>query len=138
MNRHYSTVLGSNGWVGSAWGFCSLCLSCYEVFQKCQELAKKLSRLSKCLPLESYDFLCARVFMKFSLKVHEKFMKSYFLNSFLQCHEVFQKRLELSRKFLICQNVCLLYDLAFVLEIHLYIERKLVRDSIWTFFLVAT
>ena len=67
-------------------------------------------------------------------------MKSSFSsNSFLQSHEVFQKRLELSRKFLICQNVCLsLYDLAFVLEIHLYVDRKLVWNSIWIFFLVAT
>ena len=66
-------------------------------------------------------------------------MKDYLpLNSYLQCREMFQKRLELSRKFLICQNACLsLYDLAFVLEIHLYVGRKLVWNSIWIF-LVAT
>ena len=74
--------------------------------------------------------------MKLLLNVHLNSLKiSFSLNSFLQCHEVFQKRLELSRKFLICQNVCLSFcDLAFMLEIHLYVDRKLVWNSIWIFF----
>ena len=76
------------------------------------------------------------VLLKFSRGFQEKSMKSSsHLNSFLRRPEVFRKLLELSGKFLICQNVWLsLFYLAFLLQVLLNIDRKLVWNSIWTFF----